>query len=112
MDACLRRHDETKKPDSSDQVQNDEDRPPPILNTASTNNRNPMFMRPCDAFRNVMGIRCVAVRLIKKLSADIRGLAAIEYGLGLALVAIVSITAWGAVGSQGTPEPVPVQRAA
>ena len=86
--------------------------PPPILNAASTNNRNPIFIRRCDACRNVKRIGCVAVRLLKKLSADIHGLAAIEYGLGLALIAIVSITAWGAVGSQGTPEPAPVERAA
>jgi Flp pilus assembly pilin Flp len=52
------------------------------------------------------------VRRLLTLLDDIRGLAAIEYGLGLALVAIVSITAWGAVGSQGTPEPAPVHRAA
>ncbi|MCZ4343747.1 hypothetical protein O4H52_19210 [Sphingomonadaceae bacterium G21617-S1] len=50
-------------------------------------------------------------RLIMLLD-DIRGIAAIEYGLGLALVAIVSITAWGATGSQGAAEPPPAHRAA
>ena len=95
-----------------DQVRNDEQGPLHILNAASTTNCKPIFIRRCDAFRNVMDMGCVAVRLLKKLSADIRGLAAIEYGLALALAAIVSITAWGAVGSQGTPEPAPVERAA
>lgn len=52
------------------------------------------------------------MRNIIRLLDDIRGLAAIEYGLGLALVAIVSITAWGAVGSQAAPEPAPSHRAA
>lgn len=52
------------------------------------------------------------MRKLIMLLDDIQGLAAIEYGLGLALVAIVSITAWGATGSQATPEPAAVQRAA
>ena len=43
---------------------------------------------------------------------DMRGVAAVEYGLGLALVAIVSITVWGALGSQAAPEPAPLHRAA
>jgi len=46
------------------------------------------------------------------LIRDRRGLAPIEYGLGLALAAIVSITVWGATGSQAAPEPAPVRAAA
>lgn len=52
------------------------------------------------------------MRKLIMLLDDIRGLAAIEYGLGLALVAIVSITAWGATGNQGAPQPAAVSRAA
>lgn len=42
------------------------------------------------------------MRNILSLFRDDRGAAAIEYGLGLALVAIASITAWGAIGSQAS----------
>lgn len=45
------------------------------------------------------------MRHVLSLFRDRRGAAAIDYGLGLAFVAIVSITAWGAVGSQASTSP-------
>lgn len=50
--------------------------------------------------------RACPVRHVISLFRENRGAAAIEYGLGLALVAVLSITAWGAAGSQASPPAV------
>jgi Flp pilus assembly pilin Flp len=49
------------------------------------------------------------VRILLGLLKDKRGAAAIEYGLGIAMAAIISITAWGAIGSHGaTAQAAPI----